>query len=66
MEDQKSLLEKDLEEFEIGLNDYQVNILFGLNRTGKQVYGGTVPEAEVKRRRKANKVARESRRKNRK
>lgn len=65
-EEGPSLLEQDLKEFEIGLNDYQVNILFALNRTGKHVYGGTVPQAEKERRRKANKVARESRRKNRK
>ena len=40
-------------------------ILIGLNRTGKHVYGGTVPPAVVARRRAANKVARKSRRANR-
>lgn len=44
---------------------YGFAILMGLNVTGKHIYGGTVPEAEKARRRKANKVARESRRKNR-
>lgn len=42
-----------------------LQILLGLNRTGKHIYGGTVPHAEVKRRRKANKTARASRRRNR-
>ena len=59
------LLAQDLEEF-AQPSEYQVNILFALQRTGKHVYAGTVPEAEIKRRRKANKVARVSRRKNRK
>lgn len=65
MEGTSTLLQQDIEEL-APLNDYQVNILFGLNRTGKHIYSGTVPEAEKERRRKANKVARVSRRKNRK
>jgi hypothetical protein len=40
-------------------------VLLGLNATGKHVYGGTVPPAVVARRRAANKVARKSRRANR-
>lgn len=46
-------------------NPYQLAILMGLNRLGKHVYAGTVPEAVKAKRRKANKVARQSRRKNR-
>jgi hypothetical protein len=42
-----------------------LQILLGLNRTGKHIYGGTVPYAEIQRRRKANKTARASRRTNR-
>jgi hypothetical protein len=42
-----------------------LQILLGLNRTGKHIYGGTVPYAETQRRRKANKTARASRRTNR-
>lgn len=45
---------------------YQFAILIGLNRTGKHIYGGTVPDAVKTKRRKANKVASASRRKNRK
>ena len=44
---------------------YQFQILVGLNRTGKHIYGGTVPAAEIAKRRAKNKVARASRRKNR-
>jgi hypothetical protein len=40
-------------------------VLIGLNATGKHIYGGTVPPAVVARRRAANKVARASRRANR-
>lgn len=40
-------------------------VLIGLNRTGKHIYAGTVPPAVVARRRAANKVARKSRRANR-
>lgn len=43
----------------------QAMMLAALNRTGKHVYEGTVPVAEVARRRAKNKVARISRRKNR-
>lgn len=46
-------------------NPYQFRILLGLNRLGKHIYGGTVDPVEKARRRKANKVARASRRKNR-
>jgi hypothetical protein len=42
-----------------------LQILLGLNRIGKHIYGGTVPHAETQRRRKANKTARASRRTNR-
>lgn len=45
---------------------YQVAILMGLTRTGKHVYAGTVPQATIDKRRKANRVARNSRKKNRK
>lgn len=47
-------------------NAYGLAILLGLNRTGKHIYAGTVSAEEKKRRRKANKVARQSRRTNRK
>lgn len=40
-------------------------ILLGLNRLGKHIYEGTVPEATVAKRRARNKAARLSRRKNR-
>lgn len=40
-------------------------VLAGLNATGKHIYAGTVPSAVVARRRAANKVARTSRRANR-
>ena len=40
-------------------------MLAALNRSGKHIYAGTVPAAEVARRRAANKVARRSRRANR-
>lgn len=40
-------------------------MLAALQGGRKHVYGGTVPEAEVRRRRAANKVARASRRHNR-
>lgn len=46
-------------------NPYQFKILVGLNRLGKHIYGGTVPAAEIAKRRAKNKVARASRRKNR-
>lgn len=48
------------------LNVWGVMILLALNKTGKHIYAGTVDPAEIARRRKANKVARISRRKNRK
>lgn len=48
------------------LNVWGLMILMALNKTGKHVYGGTVDPEEIARRRKANKVARISRRKNRK
>jgi len=38
---------------------------YALSRTGKHVYAGTVPVAEVQRRRAANRVASQSRRTNR-
>ncbi len=40
-------------------------ILIGLNRTGRHMYGGTVPPAEVERRRAKNKAAKRARRMNR-
>lgn len=40
-------------------------ILLGLSNRAKHVYGGTVPAAEVARRRAKNKAARKSRRANR-
>ena len=49
-----------------GPNNYQLNILVALNRLGKHIYGGSVDPVEKARRRKANKVARVQRRKNRK
>lgn len=44
---------------------YQLEILFALNRLNKHVYAGTVPEEIIRKRRKNNKIARDSRRKNR-
>jgi len=46
-------------------NTFQRCILFGLQRTGRHVYAGTVPAAEVARRRAASKAARVARRANR-
>ncbi|WIC90206.1 hypothetical protein SEA_VROOMVROOM_56 [Arthrobacter phage VroomVroom] len=43
-------------------NKFQFAILVGLNRLGKHVYGGTVPEAVKAKRRKVNKAARRARR----
>ena len=45
--------------------EFQQLVFVGLNTRGKHVYSGTVPEAEVARRRAKNKVARKSRRVNR-
>lgn len=45
---------------------YQKAILFAMNRLRMPIYSGTVEPEEIARRRKANKVARNSRRKNRK
>ena len=45
---------------------YQKAILFAMNRLRMPIYSGTVEPEEIARRRKANKVARISRRKNRK
>ena len=56
-----ALIEEAQEERE--RNPYQFAILMGLQ--SKQVYAGTVPKAEIARRRKANKVTRAQRRKNR-
>lgn len=47
------------------VNIYQREILLAFGRLGKKVYEGTVSRATIEKRRKANKVARESRRKNR-
>lgn len=47
------------------VNVYQREILLAFTRLGKRVYEGTVPRATIEKRRNANKVARESRRKNR-
>lgn len=44
---------------------YQRSILAALQRKRGEIYAGTVPPAEVARRRAANKVARASRRRNR-
>lgn len=41
---------------------YGVQILLGLNRTGRHIYEGTVPAATVQRRRTRNKAARKARR----
>lgn len=41
---------------------YSLAILLGLTRTGRHVYAGTVPPAEVRRRRVAGKAARAARR----
>lgn len=56
-----ALIEEAQEERE--RNPYQFAILMALQ--SKPVYAGTVPEAEIARRRKANKVARASRKRNR-
>ena len=45
---------------------YQKTILFAMNKLRMPIYSGTVEPEEIARRRKANKVARISRRKNRK
>lgn len=42
-------------------NPFQTKILFGLNRTGKHIYGGTVSAAEKAKRRAAGKAARKAR-----
>lgn len=47
-------------------NAYQFRILAALNKMGYHIYGGTVDPQVVAKRRAANKVARVSRRKNRK
>lgn len=44
---------------------YQTDMLYALQRPGKHVYAGTVPDDVKARRRAANKVARRSRRANR-
>lgn len=44
---------------------YQRNILAALNGSGRHIYGGTVDPKVVKRRRAANKVAKASRKTNR-
>lgn len=44
---------------------YQRWMLYALNMRLRNIYAGTVPEAEVRRRRAANKVARRQRRVNR-
>lgn len=46
--------------------EYQVAILVALTKTGKHVYAGTVPAHVKAKRRAKNRVARESRRINRK
>jgi hypothetical protein len=46
-------------------SEVSVLMLLALNHSGKPIYAGTVPAAEVARRRAANKVARRSRRANR-
>jgi len=46
-------------------NPFQRAVLFGLQRTGRHVYAGTVPATEKARRRAANKAARVARRQNR-
>lgn len=46
-------------------NPYQQAILYALNKLRKPMYEGTVPYATIERRRKANRIARKSRAKNR-
>jgi hypothetical protein len=48
------------------MNDYGLNILLGLNRFGKHIYGGTVDPAVVTKRRSRNKTAGKQRQVNRK
>lgn len=50
---------------EPSVNPYQLQILLGLNKTGKHVYAGTVEKKTVEQRRRANRIARASRQKNR-
>jgi hypothetical protein len=44
---------------------YQREVLFAMNRLGKQIYGGTVSDAEKQHRRAKNRVARAQRKVNR-
>lgn len=46
-------------------HSYALTILMALNRLGKHVYGGTVTDAEIMRRRKANRRAKAQRKINR-
>jgi hypothetical protein len=46
-------------------NSFQFALLMAMNVLGKHVYAGSVTPAEKEKRRKANKVARNSRKKNR-
>lgn len=44
---------------------YQRDILIALNRTGKHIYGGTVSDVEIAKRRKAGRAAKQARKANR-
>lgn len=48
------------------INHPGLKMLIALNASGKHIYAGTVPPEEVARRRKANKVARNQNKVNRK
>lgn len=58
------LIEKAREEREA--NPYQFRILVALNRLGKHIYSGSVSAEDKAGRRAKNKIARQSRRRNRK
>ena len=47
------------------VNNHQRVLLLALNSMGKHIYEGTVPALEKARKRRNNKIVRESRRKNR-
>lgn len=48
------------------MNDYSLNILLGLNRLGKHIYGGTADPVVVGKRRVKNRLAGKQRQVNRK
>lgn len=47
------------------MNTFQREILFAMNRTGKPMYGGTVSPQIIAKRRAADKIAKQSRKRNR-